>query len=213
MSNGDVVRKYLAFINPLEDITGKDEVRCNVRFLTGDLKGKALQTVFTTGIYRYYYYGVTMEVVELDTNNQIIDVYDIRHKDFDLFKIDLTRAEAFNGVSNEVLSSNGLIYRTDQCIMSRDYPQVYQTICQNMRLSDNFVMYLYTMDHALLYFQIDFNIPKNNERYRNAIHRGFLPADKNKIKRLTDVKPEEVKSDEKLGQDAIDKLLKEIMDK
>ena len=53
--NRVMTKKYLAYISPEEDITGKEYAYCRVSFITGDLDHHNFQRVWLkTDIFRYY---------------------------------------------------------------------------------------------------------------------------------------------------------------
>lgn len=206
--------KALTFIKPLEDYTNKFNVKAEIRFLTGERKGKKGIYEVTTDIFKYYFFGVTLEVVEFDKIGNIINIRDVKSDEFEEFHMGLLKTYSFNIETTDMLCSNGFVYILNQSKLWRDYPEVCQNIMNNMMYASNFVMYTYTMNNTLLMVNVEFNLKPNDKRYKKAIHRGFITADKDLLKMMSP--PEvwnEADPNEKLKQEDIDRLIKEMAEK
>ena len=105
-----MLKKYLAYISPLEDIYGKEFVICSVTFITGDLNHATYRYMMKTDIFKYYYYGSAFEVVELNEKREIINVHDITKDDCEYFGITLKSILTLNCCTYDMLTSNDITY-------------------------------------------------------------------------------------------------------
>ena len=114
-----MLNDYIVLIKPIEEC--KDTVLCDVKFYTGSLKGTITQLLCPSSIFRYYYKGLTMELVTLDDKGNLVNIRDAKRADFSLFNLDMFRAYAFNTVTHEALGSNGILYSISMAPAVRNY--------------------------------------------------------------------------------------------
>ena len=199
--------EYLAIIEPLEDIKDKNECRCGVYFLTGDKKGFQREMTLRTGIFTYYFYGAAIEVIEMDYE-QVRDVRDIKQPDIRKFDLGLSYALTFNSSTQEILATNGFVYKFDQSTFYRRYPYVVSAMYQNMMTGLPFVWQLYTINGALVYVEMLTGFKKDSPAAKYALASGFVVSDRNTLKcMLPKTETEFEDSNKKLSQDEIDRLI------
>lgn len=204
------ITRCLAYIWPAEDIQDKEVALANVKFITGPYERKTARYMLTTNIYRYYYWGVTFEVVSLDENGAITEVADVRKEDLLDFRMNIIHALSFNSITHEVLGSNGFVYKLDQSVYYRNCKPVCDFIYSQIETAENIVMQMYTVNGGIIAILFDKNISPDRKDYKYAIQRGFVTAD-NKLLRSM-VPKTEVQEDnhEILKQNEIDKLIEKL---
>ena len=206
--------KELAFISATQSHENLYSVWAKVQFVTGPRKGKVITCQVPTDIFRYYYHGTTLEVVELDKNDSIISVTDPKADDFKAFGLQLCRVYSFNMQTTDLLASNGFVYNLKQSSYWRDFHQVCDNIISQMYVASNFVMYAYLKDNVLLSLNVEFNLNEHDKRYKYAIHHGFVTADKKLLRMMCPAVANNTKSsNEKLSQEDIDTLIDEMLKK
>lgn len=199
-------KKYLAYINPLEDISGKEKVACNFIFLTGDLKHRSIQyNGIDTGFFRYYYYGSTLETVELDSNMRIIDIHDVTLEDAEKFNLCCNRILTFNTKTYDMLASNNFVYNLKQNNFYTYCKHTANNIINKMGEINEFVLRAYTIHGGIFYIELDEN--PRGDKYTMA--PGYIVNDKSLLRMSeTDV---EFNGKDKLTQEDIDKLITKLV--
>lgn len=207
------MKKYLALISPMEDYVDKDAVMCNVRLLTGDRKHQTYQMSMTTSIFRYYFWGVTLEVVELDNSGNLIRVYDIDGEARRKYSIGISYALAYDEVNHEILASDGFVYNIDESLFARYCKPVCERIYAQILRSYNFALQFYTWNGAMLSLLFDANVSKDSPMFKYALNRGFIIADKKVLRRMSLVSTSvsyEYDKNQKMTQDDIDRMLRSM---
>lgn len=208
-------QKALAFISPIKPFENLFHIPANIDFVTGERKGKSGIYEVTTDIFKYYYFGTTLEVVELDKIGNIINIRDVQPTDLKEFNLNILKVYSFNLNTTDMMCSNGFVYILNQSKFWRDYPQVCNEIMKQMQLASNFVMYAYTMNNTILSVNVEFNLKETDKRYKRAIHRGFITEDKKLLKMMSPPisTDSSIDPNEKLSQKDVDKLLDEMLSK
>jgi hypothetical protein len=206
--------EHLVIIKPLEDITGKTSVQCQYEIVAGKLKNTLSRFVAqcTTNVFRYYYYGATIEIANIDADGNVYGApRDVKIDDYKHFGIALSYALTFNNVSQEVLSTNGVVYRFSQSVFYRNHPDVVSNMYRAMMASTGFVLRLYTINGGIVYTEIHDNVLENSREYKYVIRPGFTVSDRNILKCLVPQSQEEyADSRELLKQEDIDKLFEKF---
>lgn len=201
-----MVKKYLAYINPLEDISGKENVTCNFIFLTGDLKHRSIQyNGIDTGFFRYYYYGSTLETVELDSNLRIVDIHDVTIEDAKKFNLCCNRILTFNTKTYDMLASNNFVYNLKQNNFYNYCKNTANNIVNRMQQINEFVLRAYTINGGIFYVELDEN-PKSK---KYAMSPGFVVNDKSLLK--ISESEDSFSGKDKLTQEDIDKLITRLV--
>ena len=204
---------YLALISPMEDYAGKDTVMCNVKFLTGDRKQQMYQMSMTTDIFRFYFWGVTLEVVELDNSGNLIRVYDIDDEAKRKYNIGISYALTYNDVNHEILAANGFVYNIDESLFARYCRPVCERIYAQIQQSYNFALRFYTWNGAMLSLLFDANVSKDSPMFKYALNRGFIVADKKVLRGMSPASTSvsyDYDKNQKLKQEDIDQMLKDM---
>ena len=204
------ITKCLAYIWPAEDIQGKDMALANVKFITGPYERKVARYILRTGIYRYYYWGVTFEVVSLDENGSITEVADVKQEDLVTFGMSIIHALSFNHITHEVLGSNGFVYKLDQSLFYRHCKPVCDYIYRQTETADNIVMQMYTLNGGIIAILFDKDIPANSSSYKYVIQKGFVTADNQLLRSMVPKTEVETDNHEVLKQRDIDKLIEKL---
>lgn len=166
--------------------------------------------MLTTSIYKYYYWGVTFEVVSLAENGVITEVADVSREDLISFGLNIIHALSFNSITHEVLGSNGFVYKLDQSLFYRNCKPVCDYIYSQIGTANNIVMQMYTLNGGIISILFDKDIQPNSSSYKYVIQKGFVTAD-NKL--LTSMVPKtEATTDnrEVLKQRDIDRLIEKL---
>ncbi len=202
--------KCLAYIWPAEDIQGKDVALANVKFINGPYERKTARYMLTTSIYKYYYWGVTFEVLTLTEDGSITEVSDVKKEDLLSFGMNIIHALSFNNITHEVLGSNGFVYKLDQSVFYRNCKPVCDYIYSQIESANNIVMQMYTLNGGIISILFDKDVPEYSSSYKYVIQKGFVTAD-NKLLRSM-VPKTEIESDnrEVLKQRDIDKLIEKL---
>ena len=205
-----MTKKYLAYISPLEDITDKEYANCNITFITGDLDHRTFSGLkLKTDLFRYYYYGSSLEVVELDRHQNVVDIHDITVEEAKYFGVSLHYILTLNQSTFDMLASNDFTYNLK---VNKFYSYCKTTVenmyCCMQRLN-NFILRAYVINGAVVYIELDDN-PGKERQY--ALTPGFIISDKSKLKNAGG---KEVTvsghSREKLKQEDIDKLITKLI--
>lgn len=207
------MRKGIAIIKPNEDINGKEEVLCNVRFIDKANKHFTTNTYIKTNIFKYYFYGTTIEVLELDDNGKVIDVHDLDKNALHEYNLQINYALTLSFMGNKIVSlaTNGVVYYLEQSTFFRNYSFVANNMYIGMLGSSNFVFRYYTMEGEIVYIQLETNKGVNSIDYKYSLHNGFVISDRNLLKALIPKTQEEFEdSNEKLSQKQIDDLIDKI---
>ena len=199
-------KKYLAYINPLEDITEKDRVACNFIFLTGDLKHRNIQySGIDTSFFRYYYYGSTLETVELGNNMEILDIHDVTMEDADRFNLCCSRILTFNTKTYDMLASNNFVYNFKQNNFYNYCKYTANNVIARMREIKEFSLRIYTINGGIFYIELDEN-PKGD---KYAMSPGFVVNDKSLL-RMNNTS-DKCRGNDKLSQEDIDELITRLV--
>lgn len=204
--------KCLAYIWPAEDFTGKEAAWANIKYINGPYEGMVARYQLPTSIYRYYYWGVTFEVVTLDQNGAIISVSDVNKEDLAAFGMGIIHALTFNSATREVLGSNGFVYKLDQSLFCRYCKPVCEYIFQQIETARNFVMQMYTLNGGIIAILFDKDIDSNSNSYKYAIHRGFVTADNQLLRNMVPKVTIADRNNAVLKQPDIDKLIEQMME-
>lgn len=203
--------KYLAYISPTEEMIGKEFAYCNVTFITGDLDHRTFQGIqVRTDMFRYYYYGSSLEVVELDQNRNIVDIHDMTIEDVRYFGVSIHHILTLNSVTFDMLASNDFTYNLKVNKFYNYCKRTVENIYDEMqRLSDGFALRIYVINGAIIYIELDDNSMKK-ERY--VLSAGYIVSDKYKLRNAGHVEnPGAGKQNEKLKQEEIDKLITRLI--
>lgn len=207
------MEKCIAFIWHGEDYTNKEECICYVRPLTGRFRDKILSGVLTTGIFRYYYWGVTLEEIELDQNGNFGEVRDLTIETLKYYNMSVMYALTFNEETSDVLGSDGFVYRLNQSIFYNKCKPVYDYIMQEIKTAQNFSLRLYTKDGGILSFLFDKNVSPKAAGYKYVLNRGFITSDKSILRTMIPATSSESSSKDKLTQADVDKMIEEMLSK
>ena len=204
-----MITKYLAYISPLEDITGKEQALCNIVFASGFLNHQCKKAVLGTNIFRYYYYGSTFEVVEMDEYNNIVNVHDVTEEDMAEFGLSLKSVLTLNTDTYDMLASNDFVYNMKSNKFYNSCKQTIENICKRIEEIDGFTIRTYIKDGAVIYIELDENIG-NKSKY--VLNRGFLVSDKSQLRQSGKVtSTPEFDKNEKLKQSDIDKIVTRLV--
>ena len=202
--------KCLAYIWPAEDIDGKTEALANVKFLTGPYERKIGRYILTTSIYKYYYWGVTFEVVTLAEDGSITEVADVKKEDLAIFGMNIIHALSFNSCTHEVLGSNGFVYKLDQSLFYRNCKAVCDYIYEMAASAENIVMQMYTLNGGIIAILFDKDLSPNSTSFKYAIQRGFVTADNKLLRSMVPKTDVPVDNKEILDQRDIDRLIQSL---
>lgn len=202
-------KKYLAYIVPLEDITGKEYALCDIIFASGLLNHQHKQAVLGTNIFRYYYYGSTFEVVEMDEHNNVVNVHDVGEKDMEEFGLSLKSVLTLNTDTYDMLVSNDFVYNIKSNKFYNNCRQTIENICRRIQEIDGFTIRTYIRDGAVIYIELDEN---TNSKSKYVLNRGFLVSDKSQLRQSGKVTTTpEFDKNEKLKQKDIDKIVTRLI--
>ena len=204
--------KGLAIITPLENIN-KEQVYSELYFIDLSNKHRVIKTFVPNSIFKYYFYGVTIEAVELDNNNNCVNIHDITKDDMINYGISLGYALTLSFTENEAVSlaTNGFTYYLYQSTFFRRYKYIFNNMYYAMTQSSNFVLRYFIMDGAICYVQLECNKSKDAADYKYAMHNGFAISDRNVLKSMLPKTESEFNdSNEKLSQMKIDQLIDKL---
>lgn len=204
------ITKCLAYIWPAEDIQGKDIALANVKFITGPYERKTARYMLTTSIYKYYYWGVTFEVVSLAENGAITGVADVIREDLISFGMNIIHALSFNSITHEVLGSNGFVYKLDQSLFYRNCKPVCDYIYSQIETANNIVMQMYILNGGIISILFDKDIQPNSSSYKYVIQKGFVTADNKLLRSMVPKTEATTDNREVLKQRDIDKLIEKL---
>ena len=209
--------KGIAIIKPVKDINDKEEVLCELRFIDKSNRHTNIIAPVKTSIFKYYFYGVTIEVVELDDSGNVIDIHDLDKESLLEYNLRMNYALSFSFVGNSMVSlaTNGLVYYLEQSTFFRNYSFVADNMYKGMLGASNFVFRYYTIDDEIVYIQLETNKGVDAIDFKYALHNGFVISDRTLLKSLLPkTQADFVDSNEKLSQGKIaaliDKLNKEV---
>jgi hypothetical protein len=202
--------KCLAYIWPAESIEGKDNAYAYVRFINGPYERKIGKYFLTTSIYKYYFWGVTFEVVTINEDGSIVEVGDVKKEDLEAFDMSIIHALSWNSITHEVLGSNGFVYKLDQSVFYRICGRVCDHIYEQIEGSENIVLQMYTLGGGIISVLFDKNIAESHPSYKYAIQRGFVTADNKILRSMVPKKDISVDNKEILKQGDIDKLIEKL---
>ncbi len=202
--------KCLAYIWPAESIEGKDNAYAYVRFINGPYERKIGKYFLTTSIYKYYFWGVTFEVVTINEDGSIVEVADVKKQDLEAFDMSIIHALSCNSISHEVLGSNGFVYKLDQSVFYRMCGQVCDHIYEQIEGAENIVLQMYTLKGGIISVLFDKNIPESHPSYKYAIQRGFVTTDNKILRSMVPKKETGADNKEILKQADIDKLIEKL---
>ena len=202
--------KCLAYIWPAEDIEGKTEALANVKFMTGPYERKIGRYILTTSIYKYYYWGVTFEVITLAEDGSITEVADVKRDDLASFGMGIIHAISYNSCTHEVLGSNGFVYKLDQSLFYRNCKAVCDYIYEMANSAENIVMQMYTLNGGIISILFDKNLSSDSKSYKYAIQRGFVTADNKLLRSMVPKTDMSADNKEILDQRDIDRLIETL---
>lgn len=207
--------KGLAIITPLESTSiDKERIYSELYFIDSKNKHKVVMAYMPKSIFKYYFYGVTLEAVELDSNNNCVDVHDVNRDDMVTYGLTLSYGLTMSFTENDIasLATNGFVYYLFQSTFFRRYRHIFNDMYSGMMESKNFVLRYYLMDGEICYVELDCNRSKDADDYKYTMHNGFAVSDRNVLKNMLPKTESEFKdSNEKLSQSEIDKLIDKIL--
>lgn len=208
-----MVENCLAFIEPLEPYQGVNEVLCSIRPVTGKLSYRNIPAKLGTGIFNYYFWGTTFEVVKIDVDTfNVYEVRDILRSDFEEFNLSVDYAITYNHFTHDVLGSAGFLHNLDQSLFARHCKPVLNNIYVEISRSYNFAMRMYLLKGALISIVFDRNISKNSVLYKYVMQAGFVAADKDIMRKMIPKTTTDLSSKEVMKQEDIDKLLQKYVE-
>lgn len=205
-----MTKRYLAFIEPLEPIVGKEEALCKVRIITGDLAYSSVTCKLTTGIFRYYFWGTTFEVVTID-GGVVVGVEDVKKETMLDFKLGVVHALTYNNFTHDVLASDGFLHNLDDSLFARHCRPVLNTIYNEIYTAQNFSMTMYTLNGAVINILFNKNIDKRAYEFKYALESGYVSADKGTLRSMIPKTQEDFDRKKKLTQSEIDKLFNDMV--
>lgn len=205
-----MTKKYLAYISPKEDIEGKEYAYCSVTYITGDLDHRTFQRVWLkTDIFRYYYYGSTLEVIELDERQQIVNVHDLTIEEAREFGVSLYHVLTLNKTTFDMLASNDFTYNLKVNKFYNYCKGTVENIYNALQQAECFVLRVYVIKGAVVYVELEVN-PKKSRNY--VMSEGYIVADKSKLRQSMYAESSASGSgNEKLKQEDIDKLITKLI--
>ena len=200
------MKKYLAYITPINaNINGLSVVPCNVIFITGDLKHRCYNYNISSDYFKYYYYGSTLEVIELNSDMSINDIHDLTKEDAEYFGVSYHKALTLNLVNGDMLATNDFVYNIRNNNFHNYCGKTIQNILDRVIKLPEFSLGLYIINGAVVYVELYEN-PKN---IKYSMSAGFVVNDKSLLKgRDVSVGYSENK---KLSQVEIDKLITRLV--
>lgn len=199
----------LAIIMPLETID-KESVYSELFFLQ---TREIVKTFIPNNVFKYYFYGVTLEVVELDKNNNCISIHDVKKDDLIKYNLSINYALTISFDEDKIasLSTNGFVYYLEQTTFFKRYNFVLTNMYNAMKSSNNFVVRFFIINGAISYVQLECNKPSTASDYKYALHNGFSVSNRDILKcMLPKTDMDFIDSKEKLNQEAIDKLFEQM---
>lgn len=206
--------RYLAFVGPIENHVGVKQVMCQVKVLTGDRAHKTYKMMMPTDIFKYYFWGVTLEIIEMDSKGNLLKVYDIDSGAKEEFNIGMAHALTYNEVSHEILASNGFVYNIDDSLFARYCMPVCKRIYDEIARCSNFAIQFYTYNGAMLCILFDRNVLPTSPMYKYVLNRGFIVADRKKLCGMSpanDTNVYDYDKNQKLKQSDIDNMVKDML--
>ena len=196
---------YIAVIEPMEPFNDYNSlIRCYVTFLTGNKKSKREEHILSTGIFKYYFFGAAIEVVSIE-NSTIVDIHDITKSDLKQFDLGIAYALTFNNTTQELLASNGFVYKFDQSTFYSRFPQVVSNMYRSMYSGKPFVWQLYLLNGAIVYVNMFTDVREESVAYKYLVSPGFSLQSRDTLKLMLPKDTDELKeSHDKLSQDEID---------
>jgi len=203
-------KKYLAYISPVEDIAGKEYAACNITFITGELDHETLQGVrLKTDIFKYYYFGSTIEVVVLDDRKNIVDIHDITMEDAKEFGVSLYNVLTLNKSTFDMLVSNDFTYNLKVNKFYNYRKSTVENMYAAMQKATSFLLRVYVINGAIVYIEMDDN-PKRDSRY--VLSEGYIVTDKSGLRHSAHLgKSASGSGNEKLSQQDIDVLITRLI--
>jgi hypothetical protein len=204
------MREYLAYITPVESIQNKEKVQCKVTFITGDLNHKTFIYVISTDYFRYYYYGTTLEVIELEDNSMnIINIHDVEEEDVLKFGLVIKHALTLSEKTCDIQTDTNVIYNMRQNKMYNYCKEAVENILTEIRSTEKFRLLLFIIDGAIVYIQLTTDIRKNNGY---ELVKGYVVEDKAKLKGIhKHYEDSKYGKNEKMKQSDIDKLITKLL--
>lgn len=205
------MKTSIAFIIPLDVIEGKSTVNCLFKFVAGEYRGKEKVINTTTDIFKYYFFGYTLETVVWGSNGYISNIRDIDRDDCREFNISAASAIMYNGVSQSFLASNGFVYGIWDSLFARYAGQnLVGRIVYEISSARNFSTRFYLLNGALLSINLSKNITEDKASYKYVLEPGFVPGNKEILRTLIPKTRDEFIEKEKLTQVDIDKILQQM---
>lgn len=203
------MKKYLAFIEPLEDFRDKEEAYCQIRIMSGDLKFKVFRQLLKTTIFNFYFWGTTFEVVYIE-NGVVIKVEDLHKDTMEEFSITVDYAVTYNAFTHEVLTKSGFLHNLDDSLFARNCKPILMRIYSEIATSYNFSMRFYLRKGAIISLLFDKNIDEKACFYKYVMQAGFVAADRNTMRSMIPKTQTDYDKNKKLNQEDIDRLFKEM---
>lgn len=201
-------KKYLAYISPEVDFTGLEFVPCCVTFISGDLDHQTFRdVVMPSNIFTYYYYGSTLEVVELDDNKNLLGVHDLTNEEISEFGISIYNVLTLNRNTFDMLTSNDFAYNLKVNKFYTYRKQTVENMFAVMNRTDRFILRVYVIKGAIVYIHLNDN-PDRDSKY--VLSSGFIVTDKSKLRGSSVSNSGITNSNAKLKQEDIDKLITKI---
>lgn len=200
------MKRYLAYITPINvNVNGLSIVPCTVVFLTGDLKHRPFTYNISSDYFKYYYYGSTLEVIELNNDLSISSIRDLTKDDADHFGISYCKALTLNLTTGDMLASNDFVYNINQNNFNNYCKGTIRNILERIKKLPEFSLGLYIINGAVIYIEL-YETPRNT---KYAMSSGYLVNDKSLLKHNSEVS--ECTGNRKLSQVEIDNLITKLV--
>ncbi|MBR1854717.1 MAG: hypothetical protein IJ794_16485 [Lachnospiraceae bacterium] len=207
-------KEALAFIYPVDQAAlqqGQEQTLCYVNFVNGEDAHTTVKMVCPTNIFKYYFWGVTMEVVVYDAQNQCLEVHDVDEAARRKYNMSVCYAMTFNRQNHTVLASDGFVYNLDQSIFANHCGRVLEHMYTVVDQAANFAMVFHKYNGALCNILLDVNVPEKRPFYKYVMCPGFVTMNDQRLRGIVPKTQKEFDDKEKLSQEDIDDMIRDMM--
>ena len=198
--------KVLAFVSPLSEY--QDKYFCDVRVVKGSYRNNHFQEYYDKEYFKDCLYGATLALIK--TDGVTAEFVEPTKESLADFKLNITFVINYNEVTKNVVTIDGEIYNLNDCLFTKYNKQTVLNMYNAIATCDNFHMQLMIQDGKIYDIGLYINKKPKDKNYNCVLHRGFVPASKDLLKRTINLSQEDIDTNKKLNQNEIDKMLEDL---
>ena len=194
----------LAYTTPISE--SNEYYLCDVRVVDGMYRNNHFQEQYDKEFFKNCPYGATLALFRYNgIDTEIVTPTKETLKEFNL---QCSIVVNYNDITKNIVTLDGEIYNLNDCLFTKYNRETTFRIYEAINKCENFHMQLLIRSGKIYDIGLYVNKKPEDMNYNCILHRGFVPASRELLKRTINMTKEDIDMNQKLNQDAIDDLLR-----